>query len=243
MSRFLRTVCLALVFSASAAAQVTFTVTATANGAGYAYGYNSGQTYQFVFAVNPSFSNLASSTFGAAQNHWSSTNVGMDLWSDVSGSGLGGTYVSPSGFNNANSIDTYDGGVSGNEIQIQAWGAGGGLGITTLTSNDVRISFHIRETYLSTDLPNFTYPQTGVSPSLYFSNLAGTYNNGGPGWDFAQFGEGAHLSLQNDSQTFTYMDFTVKSLAITAVPEPSTYAAVAGVLCLGLAVWRRQQRR
>ncbi|NBD37443.1 MAG: PEP-CTERM sorting domain-containing protein [Verrucomicrobia bacterium] len=30
---------------------------------------------------------------------------------------------------------------------------------------------------------------------------------------------------------------------ITVVPEPSTYAALAGVLVFGLAVWTRRRRR
>lgn len=36
---------------------------------------------------------------------------------------------------------------------------------------------------------------------------------------------------------------TADNFSITAVPEPSTYAALAGVAALGLAVWRRRSRR
>jgi len=31
------------------------------------------------------------------------------------------------------------------------------------------------------------------------------------------------------------------ALTVSAIPEPSTYAALSGVLALGLAVWRRRR--
>ena len=36
-------------------------------------------------------------------------------------------------------------------------------------------------------------------------------------------------------------NFTIDNVTITAVPEPSTYAACAGAAVLGLAFWRRRR--
>jgi len=36
--------------------------------------------------------------------------------------------------------------------------------------------------------------------------------------------------------------FTLNQLTISAIPEPSTYAAIAGAAMLGLAVWHRRRR-
>ena len=40
----------------------------------------------------------------------------------------------------------------------------------------------------------------------------------------------------------TVIHFTATSLTISAIPEPSTYAAVAGAMMLGVALWRRRER-
>ncbi|MBS0631609.1 MAG: PEP-CTERM sorting domain-containing protein [Verrucomicrobia bacterium] len=40
-----------------------------------------------------------------------------------------------------------------------------------------------------------------------------------------------------------FFSTTASSFAATPVPEPSTYAAIAGVLVLGVAAWRRQQKK
>ena len=35
--------------------------------------------------------------------------------------------------------------------------------------------------------------------------------------------------------------FTIDSVTVSAIPEPSTYAMLAGLGALGLAAWRRRQ--
>ncbi len=49
-------------------------------------------------------------------------------------------------------------------------------------------------------------------------------------------------TLDSGQQTLTF-DQTTGDLSITAVPEPSTYAALLGAAALGLAAWRRRTRR
>ena len=61
------------------------------------------------------------------------------------------------------------------------------------------------------------------------------YLMGGSGYDGATTGLGP---------TVTAGEATLDNLygsGLTAVPEPSTYAAIAGALALGAAVWRRRQ--
>jgi hypothetical protein len=65
---------------------------------------------------------------------------------------------------------------------------------------------------------------------------------GGGGLSVAQ---GESLDLLNGRLALTYMsgsDLMYSYASVSAVPEPSTYAAIAGCGALGLAVWRRRGR-
>lgn len=59
----------------------------------------------------------------------------------------------------------------------------------------------------------------------------------------AQDGHAYFSGILDDARLFTYATgtFNPSMLSYAAVPEPSTYALFAGVLGLGLAVWRRRR--
>lgn len=77
---------------------------------------------------------------------------------------------------------------------------------------------------------NFDFPSQSLPvATTYFSAYLGTYTLN------ATYGH--YFTIQNVGQ----IDFTPTSLTISAVPEPSTYAAIFGALALGLVVWKRRR--
>jgi hypothetical protein len=81
-------------------------------------------------------------------------------------------------------------------------------------------------------LPTFTFvssdPLIAGKFSTSYNALSGT---------FTFFNTGAFSFSNESTLTFT------GNFATAAIPEPSTYAAMAGVLALGLAAWQRRRRQ
>jgi hypothetical protein len=104
------------------------------------------------------------------------------------------------------------------------------LGGTVFSTANVFVGYNFSDGVISSVSVGGGDPFTMVSNvdnfNFYYYGLLTT-----PGHDFSQsaVGDGVH-SFEPDAA----------SLSITAVPEPSTYAMIAGVAALGLAAWRRR---
>ncbi|HQY06493.1 MAG TPA: PEP-CTERM sorting domain-containing protein [Lacunisphaera sp.] len=83
--------------------------------------------------------------------------------------------------------------------------------------------------------------QTGYSVEIYGSASATVLVSaqwGGTNWGQADAGAEVGASISGLSEGWSYS--TLSGATLTAVPEPSTYAMIAGALALGLAIWRRR---
>ncbi len=205
--------------SATAGAQVTFTLTGTVptDGTELAFGYTSGETVTLSLKMAASFSNNGSSGFDPTLDYWAETgsNGGLQLWTDATGTGLGGAY----------NLSAPDGQVDvapeNSDMTFLAQSTGGGIGLTANGTELKKIDVVV-------DSSEFLTFSTGsyVNPATYFSGYTGTYVLSGGG------GQITNTSLAQ-------MNFTPTILTITAIPEPATYAVLAGVAALGLVVLRR----
>lgn len=89
---------------------------------------------------------------------------------------------------------------------------------------------------------NFAMPSNYTNPATYFAPYVGEYHAWGG--TVGLYGGGF------DGATFQVTDVSISNglgrndggSGTTAIPEPSTYAALAGVGVLGLALWRRWKR-
>lgn len=92
-------------------------------------------------------------------------------------------------------------------------------------------------------LPSTTYylKLTATSnPGSYDVDVASTFNQTGlPGWTIGDMGY-----IYQGAPTWASLGSAVQfSVQASAIPEPSTYAAIAGAAMLGLAFWRRRSRK
>jgi hypothetical protein len=201
--------------------QVVFTVTATANSS--VYGYTAGQSYTFVFTAGSSFGPNGMSAFDSSQNFWlEETTTEDQLWSSVSGTGALGTYVRPTSTSDApySNLATY----TGNRLVLLAGADIGTIGVTAPSGSALkRVEFDL------TGLTGFAFPGTYSQPNSYFSVYNGSYTP-----------SGSISGVVVVAGDFTSYGFTVSGVSIGAVPEPATYAALAGVAVLGCALWRRR---
>jgi Flp pilus assembly protein TadG len=74
--------------------------------------------------------------------------------------------------------------------------------------------------------------------NTFTKNSTAINTNGG--WGLSEVTNGTSFTLTVSGNTLTTDDSTLSR--VTAIPEPSTYAAFAGLGALGLAVWRRRRQ-
>ena len=80
--------------------------------------------------------------------------------------------------------------------------------------------------------------------TMYDLNTLAAGYMGGAGFTSLRYAYGINDSGQIVGYGMhTDGNFRAFSLSLAAVPEPSTYAVLAGLMALGLAAWRRQTRR
>lgn len=246
-------------------AQITFTITAEARakpeGGSWAstYGYTQGQSYTFVFTTGTSFANNSSSVFSSAYLAWVATSAGEgNIWASVSGSGLGGAYVAPTGAD-INSQLSYARHNTGRDILSLTAATDDPTGLTSpyiglTTPNNTAIAELRMEVSNKigspltpvTSFPALSYLSAFEDPVSYFSTRTGTYTGS---WTFTQSGGapldntvGIYLRVPGPGVDFTAKyELAVTSITISAVPEPSTYAVLAGGAGLAIAVWRRRR--
>lgn len=213
-------------------AQVTVTVNATANATGE--GYTLGNSYTFIFTTGASFASNPSSSFtSTVQNYFEhSATTDNQLWSSISGTGLGGAFIRPVG-DPEDPHSILRAGFTGTDFYFQATAeteqiVSQNIGLTTLASTAMA---SIHTIVIAGNLPSFAFPATYVNPNSYFATYNGTYSG------FSTI----ILEIENTSN-FLIASFSVTSLTISAIPEPSTYAAIFGAAALGFVAYRRRQK-
>lgn len=241
--RFSLALMLALLTTAlPAPAQITFTVTATAeNTAGNAaQGYTAGAAYTFAYTLTADYP-VNHNYFPDRNNGWFEKDITTEpaLFTAVGGTGMAGTFIDPVGptgspfsmvrFHGTNFIEMFAGADAGN------------IGLTTLAGTTLTHAI----ANMNLEGINFVEPATYTNPADYFAGYVGEYHAWGGsvglyggGFDGATFQVTA-LSISNSiSSRISYSDGNV-----SAIPEPSTYAALFGLGALGLAFYRRRRVR
>lgn len=218
----------------NALAQTVFTVTATASAT--TNNYVSGSSYTFVFTLGSgsTFSGAYTSDRTSFQDN---TTADDQLWTSVGGTGLSGTYVRPVG----NADEPWS--IAAAELPPHYTARGlylvagssehdsmyPSIGVTTLAGAAI---YYIEVSIDDAALPSWTMAPSGTAPSTYFAGYAGTYTG---------FAGGLDTVTIRDTSDNLAGSFDVTSVAISAVPEPSTYAAMLGLAALGFAGWRRRK--
>jgi hypothetical protein len=221
----------------AALGQVVFTVSGTVNATGN--GFTAGQAVTFTFTLAQTASNTGSNSVVLGSPtitgyRWAD-EVTSDpiLWADVTGSPFSDTYTRPVALADSPWMELQIEAVT-NRIRFlaaapepdEAYTESMGL---TFGGNNVTYIYAIgRFTGLSFDFTSETLPDA----TTYFSANLGTYSFiEGTSPNSAFFYDGASGDIL----------FTPTSLTISAVPEPSTYAAILGALALGLVAWKRRR--
>lgn len=216
----------------SAWAQTVFTVTATASTT--TNNYNSGSSYTFVFTLGSgsTFTGARTSDRTSFQDESTADN---QLWTSVGGTGLSGTYVRAVGHPN-DPFNIAETGLSPNYADRGLYLVAGtdqnvtqSIGVTTLAGTAIS---YMTVSIDDTALPSWTMAPSGTAPSSYFAGYAGTYTGFSGGTDSVKIYNTASAEVGS---------FNVTSVTISAVPEPSTYAAMLGLAALGFVGWRRRK--
>lgn len=204
-------------------AQTTFTINATATST--ALGYTSGQSATFTYVLhNYSPTTPAGTATNGVSYVWQEETLTQpELFTGVSGTGLTGTWTRPnaSGGAPASSLEAF----SDNSLKLVAGRDTGTTGLTVNGQPLLTVSMYATFTGLTFSPITGTLPD----PTSYFSSKYGTYT-ASSSWNAKVW------DTTNASASFQINSITIGS----AIPEPSTYAAVAGFLALGLALWRRR---
>jgi len=230
-----RSLLLLALIPAATFAQVTFTVTGTVDGlvsnnapALTALNYTVGQTVTFTYTTAPSFANNANSSFSTSSNAWfEEVLTDNSFWASLAGTGISGTYQRPNTTNGSpfmglaartgtsplDIIATDDDGVS--------------IG---LTANGHTL-FDLAAYGLATGASIFSgpLPTTYTAPNTFFTSYVGTYAL-----------TGGQIRIESADGFSVYATTSQLTIA-SAIPEPSTYAALFGAGALGFAVWRRRR--
>lgn len=206
----------------AARGQLVFNLTGTATST--SYGYTSGQAVTFTFTVPSHFPNTTSSVFDGSVNIWrEGSGTDPQLFTAITGSFMG-AFTRPA---QPSSVLAAIASYSALEITV---GSNSDMGVFT-PSNDPVLSIGAQLFGPAGDPLGFTASGAYSDPESYFAGFLGSHAID-PGRGFFTFDMG------HDNQ----MDFQITNMTISAVPEPSTYAAIFGALALGAAAWRRRFR-
>lgn len=222
---------LLLSLTSKSPAQVVFTLTGTANDNNL--GYVMGQTYTFVLTTGASFANTSTSTFLSYRNLWSEqTTTDNQLWANIGGSGLSSGYSRPTSAADAPASSLR---AEGPPSSLYFYAGTdeflGTIGLTTPASNVIG-GF---EFSIEADTTTFSFVGAFTEMNSFFPAYNGTYVPTTPGT-----GRVFLPNVFSGSQA----EFTITSLTInggTAVPEPSSYATLFGIIVMAFVI--RQRRR
>lgn len=208
-----------------ASAQVSITVTGTITSAHASHSFTNGDALTFTFAVNDFAPASVNGSFTTgSESIWNEETVSHPiLFSDLTGTGLAGTWVRPMAdtISPASLLRVFDGSGIGLDMGADSGAA------TGLTHNGLEFNL----VTVSAILSNFNAVTGGslLYPKDYLETILGAYTaTAGTG----QFAAGGFTS-----------NFAVTGVNITtsAVPEPSSYAAMLGGLALVGVMLRRRR--
>jgi len=229
MKSLLRLACLvaALSFAQSASAQAVITFKAWAQD--HTYGYQDYTvSYTFVFTFTTDFQSN-NSQFNSTWNYWNERDGDNQLFTSITGTGVNGTYTQPTGPFSYMRI------YPDQTLDLFVWANPGSTGLTSLDGTPILLSAHITP---PSNVGWYDDFPVATQPSDYLAQHTGTYTFSGQ--------SGGYLAVWDASNSnfvlFTPTEMTISAPA-TPVPEPATYAALAGLGALGLALWRRRSRR
>lgn len=208
----------------------TVTITFTGVASNAFNGYNVNDPVFFSFVLNDNAPTGAVTNAGLNFS-WFEGRYSASLYNTISGTDISGTFVKPT------SDLTYSSGIEASgtnslTVQAQYTGAYNTTGISANDNSIYRMYFYGQ---LGGGLNWGTLSE--VNPSLY------TYlSNYGDSDGISYAASSASLEVATD--TGGTSNFTINSVSITttAVPEPSTYAALVGLLALGFVAVRRRRR-
>lgn len=207
--------------------QVVFTFTTTANAGAATYGYTVGDVYTFIFSASTGEPDL--STFGNSQNKWLEETLGNpQLVTSIGGTGLIGSYVRPTGIDDAPYSNVTDSPANLLGVLVRN-DAGGILGIQTLNGTDVGV---IQPNATVTGA-TFAFPNTTTFLS-YWENYVGTYPSSTGTLTLSNAG-GSPLA------TFSITQVAIAAAPEPAVPEPAATAVVLGALALASGIMLRRR--
>lgn len=220
----------ALLLGASlASAQTTFTFIGTATDSNL--DYTVGQSVTFTLTTGPSFASNTFSSFNSTSNSWAEETTSNDqLFTALSGTGLSGSLVRP----------TASGGDPNSSLTTQT------ASLNFVLSADVSTNLGISQPAGllrgfsaavgfagSPDYNPFTASGSYSQPDSYFIAYDGDYHD-----------VSGTLQLFDPSNVTAH--FAISEVIIgsaSAIPEPSTVAAILGGSAFTLAAWRKSRRR
>ncbi|MBW8782268.1 MAG: PEP-CTERM sorting domain-containing protein [Verrucomicrobia bacterium] len=213
-----------LVVASSIQAAVVFTVSGTARSS--LYGYTAGQSVVFTFTTNDGYAGQHS-LFETDTSQWDFEGTGTgQLWASISGTGLTGQFIPAS--DTGSEVEVVYESDPGNKDGIGLFAVSdSGLGLFSPSGDALSlIGLSIFE-----DRTLGNHPASYVDITSYFSGYVGDipFSSSALGLSVAGFSEGM------------YFDVTQMNISTSAIPEPSTYAALVGAVVLGVTFYRRRR--
>ncbi len=187
--------------------------------------YALGQPVSFSFTLKNGFDFTTDSYFSSTDNNWNEESATHDqLWSSVSGTGMGGAYTRPmtSFIDPSSAIAVHSSGAFGVfQINAGADEVTSNIGLSVASGPVRRIQVN-----LESGGPGFTYTGAYVEPSSFFQDFLGSYSVTG------------QMYLLTGA---VYNEFSATSLTI--IPEPSSVAFAWGYIAIFCAVMTIRNRK
>lgn len=206
----------------SAHAQVIFTFNTTALST--AEGYTSGQSYSFAYTLKSSVLYSSSDLFTSSANQWQNFSpADSPIFSDVTGALLGNYTPLP----NSSYEYLWNNTTSSGFLILSAGRNDAATGLATLSGTPIKLITGNVAEWPAMLLAS--YPGAYTDPTFYWTGLQGTYAT-------------SNANINIDGVSSFLAAFTVTSLTISVIPEPSTFVILLGTLTLISVIVRRKAK-